>query len=105
VAEDEAEGVSAGAVTSAVLRRPLTASMACTNASSPVAAVTWAGIVTVETGSSTTRSGSNSSPHVHTLRPARSVTMHVRVPSAPVPAVVGIATIGRWPGSGFAASA
>ena len=96
---------SAGADTRAVVRRPLTASRAWTNASRPVAAVTWAGIVTVDTGSSTTRSGSSSSPHVHTLRPSRSVTMHVRVTSAPVPAVVGMAIIGRWPGSGLAASA
>ena len=70
-----------------------------------VAVVTWFGIVTVAAGSSTTRSGSNSSPHVHTLRPVRSVRMHVRVTSAPVPAVVGIAIIGRRPGIGWAPSA
>ena len=49
-------------------------------------------------------SGSSSSPHVHDLRPALSATMHVRVTSAPVPDVVGIATIGRRPGNGAAHS-
>ena len=75
-------------------RRPLIASMAWTNASSPVAAVTEGGIVAVAAGSSTTTSGSSASPHVHTLAPRRSVTTHVRVTSAPVPAVVGMAIDG-----------
>ncbi len=51
------------------------------------------------------RLGSSSSPHVHTLRPRPSVSTHVRVTSEPVPAVVGMATIGRPAGSGWAPSA
>ena len=60
----------------------------------PVPTVTACGIVAAAVGSSTTRSGSISSPHVHIFRPARSLTMQVRVTSAPVPDVVGMATIG-----------
>ena len=85
------------------LRRcPLHASRACTNTSSPVPIVTAVGIVAAAVGSSTTTSGSISSPHVHSLRPDRSATMQVRVTSAPVPDVVGMATIGCRPGNGAA---
>ena len=95
---------SAAAVESGFRRCPVHASMACTKASSPVEAVTCGGIDAVAVGSRMTASGSISSPHVHTFLPCPSLRMHVRVTSAPVPDVVGTATIGRRPAKVFAPS-
>ena len=75
--------VSAGSGGRSSRRWPVTASRAWTKASRPVIAVTAGGMVAVASGSSTTRSGSSSSPHVHTFRPSASVRTHVRVTSAP----------------------
>ena len=81
-------------------RWPVAASTAWTKASSPVPVVTTGGIVAVASGSRTMTSGRRASPQVHTFRPRSSARTHVRVASAPVPAVVGMATRGRRPGRG-----
>ena len=103
LAHEAERASSAGSGGRSSRRWPVTASRAWTKASSPVIAVTAGGMVAVASGSSTTRSGSSSSPHVHTFRPSASVRTHVRVTSAPVPEVVGMATIGRRPVIGWRA--
>ena len=71
------------------------ASTACVRASRPVAAVTVFGISTVYSGLMTATSGTRQSPFNSILIPfSVSVTIVNLVASEPVPAVVGIATIG-----------
>ena len=81
------------------------ASIACTSASMPVAAVSGAGNPVVSTGSSTISPGLSSSPHSHTLAPSAAASTAVRVASDPVPEVVGTHTdTSRVSGNGLAQS-
>ncbi len=77
------------------LRRLVAASIAWTNASAPVSAVSAGGRLRVRSGSSKASAGLSASPQAQTLWPARSVNTAVRVTSAPVPAVVGRAITGK----------
>ena len=74
--------------------------MACTMASMPVAAVTWAGSPRVRSASSRARSGSRIGDTTPILVVAPVVMIAIWVTSEPVPAVVGTATIGALIGAG-----
>jgi hypothetical protein len=91
---------------SRLARRMVQASIACTSASTPVAAVRCGGSPTVSRGSSSARSARISSPQAHIFSALPLVKTETRVVSEPVPAVVGMQIL-RSPflGSGFAASA
>ena len=71
------------------------ASMACTMASMPVAAVTSGGRPRVSSGSSTATSGSRRAETTPFFSSPRVVTMEMGVTSDPVPAVVGARISGK----------